>query len=129
ISPVQVKKSITTLERIKLIKRLENGYYKPEHNFVTTGAAWRSVVIDSFQKTMMENGVTALDRIEKERRDFSTMTMCFSKAGFMKVRQILKRAREEIAAVEETDKDRNQVFQLNFQLFPLSKPYSTGGVK
>jgi uncharacterized protein (TIGR02147 family) len=78
---------------------------------------------------MMENGLTALDRIEKEKRDFSTMTMCFSKDGFMKVRQILKRTREEIAAVEESDKERNQVFQLNFQLFPLSKPYMIGDVE
>jgi uncharacterized protein (TIGR02147 family) len=123
ISSVQAKKAIATLQRIKLIKKLENGYYKQEQNFVTTGAAWRSVVIDSFQKAMMENGVTALDRIHKEKRDFSTMTMSFSNDGFMKVRQILKRTREEIAAIEGSDKGRNQVFQINFQLFPLSKPY------
>jgi uncharacterized protein (TIGR02147 family) len=129
ISPVQAKKAITTLQRIKLIKKLENGFYKPEANYVTTGAAWRSVVIDSFQKLMMENGVTALDRIQKEKRDFSTMTISFSNEGFMKVRQILKRAREEIAAVEESDKNCNQVFQLNFQLFPLSKPYVPGGAE
>jgi uncharacterized protein (TIGR02147 family) len=129
ISAVQAKKAITTLQRIKFIKKLENGDYKPEQNFVTTGAAWRSVAIDSFQKAMMENGVTALDRIQKEKRDFSTMTMSFSNDGFMKVRQILKRAREEIAAIEETDKGRNQVFQINFQLFPLSKPYMTEGAK
>ncbi|MBN1600596.1 MAG: TIGR02147 family protein [Chitinispirillaceae bacterium] len=129
ISPAQVKKAITTLQRIKFIKKHDDGYYKPEHDFVSTGAAWRSVAIDLFQKAMMEHGVGAFDRIEKEKRDFSTMTMSFSKEGFLKVRQILKRTREEIAAVEDADKERNQVFQLNFQLFPLSKPYLNGAAK
>jgi uncharacterized protein (TIGR02147 family) len=127
ISSVQVRKAIATLQRIKFVKRTDSGNYRPEQNFVTTGAAWRSVSIDSFQKALMELGVTALDRIEKEKRDFSTMTMCFSKEGYMKIRQILKRTREEIATVEEADKARNQVYQINFQLFPLSKPHLTGG--
>jgi uncharacterized protein (TIGR02147 family) len=129
ISPMQAKKAIVTLQRIKFIKMMDDGYYKPDQHFVTTGAAWRSIAIDSFQKEMMENGVLALDRIAKEKRDFSTMTMCFSKDSFVKVKQILKRTREEIAAVEEADKERNQVYQVNFQLFPVSKPYDAGGGK
>jgi uncharacterized protein (TIGR02147 family) len=129
ISAVQAKKAIVTLQRIKFIKMMDDGYYKPEQHFVTTGTAWRSIAIDSFQKEMMENGVEAFDRIAKEKRDFSTMTMSFSKDGFVKVRQILKRTREEIAAVEEADKEQNQVYQINFQLFPLSKPYDAGDLK
>lgn len=129
ILPSQVKKSISTLEKINFIKKADNGCYKPEQNFVTTGATWRSVAIDSFQKSMMELGVAAFDKIKKEDRDFSTMTVCFSKESFVKVKQILKQAREEIAEVEMADKLRNRVFQLNFQLFPLSKPYNLEDTK
>ncbi|MDO5575865.1 MAG: TIGR02147 family protein [Fibrobacter sp.] len=129
ILPSQAKKSITTLQRINFIKKADNGCYKPEQNFVTTGATWRSVAIDSFQKSMMELGTASFDKIKKEDRDFSTMTVCLSKEGFAKVKQVLKRAREEIAAIEEADKLCNRVFQLNFQLFPLSKPYNTEDTK
>lgn len=129
ITANQVKKAIVVLQKIGFIKKTEDGYYKPDRNFITTGKVWRSVVIDIFQKTMMENGVTALDRFPREKRDFSTMTMIFSKEGYNKVRQILKRTREEIAHIEEEDREGNQVFQINMQLFPVSKEYLARGVE
>lgn len=126
ITANQVKKAIAVLQRIGFIKKTEDGYFKPDQSFITTGKAWRSVAIEIFQKTMMENGVTALDRFAKEKRDFSTMTMRFSSEGYKKVRQILKRTREEIAHIEEEDKAANQVYQINMQLFPVSKEWSRG---
>jgi uncharacterized protein (TIGR02147 family) len=129
ITSSQAKKAIAALQRIGFIKKTDDGYFKPDRNFITTGTAWRSVAIDIFQKSMMENGVSALDRFPKEKRDFSTLTMSFSKEGYNKVRQLLKRTREEIAHIEEGDKARNQVFQINMQLFPVSKEYTAGGVE
>lgn len=129
ISSSQVKKALTLLQRIKLVKKTDDGHYRPEQNFVTTGAAWRSVAIESFQKKMMEMGISAFDGMARENRDISTLTMCFSKEGYLKIRHILKRTRDEIAAVEEADKKRNRVYQINFQVFPLSRQYGAGDVE
>jgi uncharacterized protein (TIGR02147 family) len=127
ITANQAKKAVAVLQRIGFIKKTEDGCFKPDQGFITTGKTWRSVAIEIFQKTMMENGVTALDRFPREKRDFSTMTMRFSDEGYKKVRQILKRTREEIAHIEEEDKAANQVFQINMQLFPVSKEYTAQG--
>ena len=54
------------------------------------------------------------------------MTMRFSNEGYKKVRQILKRTREEIAHIEEEDRAANQVFQINMQVFPVSKEWPRG---
>jgi uncharacterized protein (TIGR02147 family) len=129
ITANQAKKAVAVLQRIGFIKKTEDGCFKPDQGFITTGKTWRSVAIEIFQKTMMENGVTALDRFPREKRDFSTMTMRFSDEGYKKVRQILKRTREEIAHIEEEDKAANQVFQINMQLFPVSKNIRPRGVE
>jgi hypothetical protein len=52
--------------------------------------------------------------------------MCYSGEGFAKVKELLKRTREELTRIEEADKDKDRVYQVNMQLFPLSGP-SEGG--
>jgi hypothetical protein len=49
------------------------------------------------------------------------MTMCYSKEGYKKVRQILKHTREELTRIEEGDQGGNRVYQINLQVFPMSK--------
>jgi aminopeptidase-like protein len=41
---------------------------------------------------------------------------------------VLSRARQEILDIEEEDKKADRIFQLNIQLFPLSKRLAGGGV-
>jgi hypothetical protein len=51
------------------------------------------------------------------------MTMSYSAKGMERARAVLKKTREELSRIEQTDSNRNRVYQINMQLFPLSHPY------
>ena len=47
--------------------------------------------------------------------------MALSPEAFDKVREVVKNARAEIAAIERECRDPQRVYQINFQCFPLTK--------
>jgi uncharacterized protein (TIGR02147 family) len=124
ISGAKVRKSIELLKRLGYVTVTERGEYAPVEPFLTTGDVWKGVAVRAFQVMMAGLGSEALDRFPKEERDISTLTMAFSNEAFGKVREVIKEARERIAQIERDDTNAKRVYQMNFQLFPLSKPSS-----
>jgi uncharacterized protein (TIGR02147 family) len=120
ISESKTRKALELLERLGYIKKSADAVMCTTEPFLTTGDTWESVAIHGFQVAISELAASALDTVPKRERDFSTLTMALSEDAFTKIRQILQRARSEIAAVEKTCTDPERVYQINFQCFPLS---------
>jgi len=95
---------------------------------MTTGETWQGVAIHGFQKTAARMAMNALDSFQKPERDFSTLTISLSPGSFTAARDILKKARHEILALDEKETDPRSVYQLNLQLFPLSRDRDRGEV-
>jgi uncharacterized protein (TIGR02147 family) len=93
---------------------------------MTTGETWRGMAIHGFQRTAARMAVDAIDRFPKQERDFSTLTVCLSHEKMAAIREIIRKARDEILAIEENEKAPERVYQINFQVFPLSSPRSHG---
>lgn len=122
ISETKVRKAIQLLESCGYIKIDEQGRAKPGKTFLTTGDTWNGMAIHAFQAAMSEMAVKALNNTPKEERDFSTLTVPLSENAFEKVREVIRKARQEIAAIEKECESPDRVYQINFQCFPLSKP-------
>ena len=120
ISESKTRKAIELLKRLGYIQESKDGSIRPAQPFLTTGDTWESVAIHAFQSAMSNLGAQALDTIPKEERDFSTLTMALSKEAFEKVRDVVKKARMEISAIERDCAAPDRVYQINFQCFPLS---------
>ena len=121
LSESKARKALEVLQRLGYIKQdPEKGTFSTEP-FLTTGDTWESVAIHAFQVAVSDLAVQALDTIPKEERDFSTLTMALSPEAFEKVREVVKNARADIAAIERACSDPKRVYQINFQCFPLTK--------
>ncbi|MBN1759839.1 MAG: TIGR02147 family protein [Chitinispirillaceae bacterium] len=121
ISGPKARKAIEVLTRIGYIRQTEDESSCTTEPFLTTGDTWESVAIHSFQVAMSHLATKALDTVPKEERDFSTLTMALSNEAFRKVREVVKNARDEIAAIERECRNPERVFQINLQCFPLTQ--------
>jgi uncharacterized protein (TIGR02147 family) len=121
ISPKQAKRAIYLLDRIGLIKKDRNGCHRPTHQFVSAGENWHSVAIANFQKSTIGLALEALERFGQNDRDISTTTVNLSPQGLSIVKEKIQVLRKEILEVENRDLGCDRVFQVNFQVFPMTK--------
>ena len=120
ISEAKTVKALEILEKSGLIERTDKGY-RTAAPFISTGDHWESTTIQVFQRMMGTLGTEALLRFPKSERDISTLSVSLSKESFRKVADIIREAREKIIEIERLDSKPQQVYQVNFQLFPLSR--------
>jgi uncharacterized protein (TIGR02147 family) len=122
ISVQEAKRAISLLAGLGFIDKVGNSYVVRDNN-ISTGEMWQGMAVQRFHQDMLDKAIEAIDGIPRQQRDYSTMTMCYSLDGYKKVRELLKHTREELSRIEECDHGRNRVYQINMQLFPLSKSY------
>ena len=70
----------------------------------------------------MQLAKEAQARFPAAQREISCLTMTMSRKCFEVIKQKIVDFKEEILADVLEDKDSDQVYQLNFQLFPLAEP-------
>ncbi len=121
IKASEAKKAIDLLEKLQLIRKNEDGFYEVTSRFMTTGESWHSIAIRQYQEEMLVLAKDALEKIPRDERDFSTMTVSLSKDGFDKVREGLKQFRHQVFEIVEKENHVECAYQLNFQVFPVSK--------
>jgi uncharacterized protein (TIGR02147 family) len=122
----EVKKDITMLKNRGIIADDGNGRLYATDKLLSTGETWENVVIQKYQSDMIRLADNALQRYPKGERDISTMTVGFCPDDIIKVKEILKRTRQEIMALAEDAKNREYVYQINIQVFPLSNSLLKG---
>jgi uncharacterized protein (TIGR02147 family) len=124
ITASEAKKSVALLERLELIFKDAEGIYRVRDKTITTGVYEKTLAIANFQRETMKLAQESLDRVQKTERDISTMTIGISKNALEKIQVLLQETRRKIAEIASADVDSDRVFQLNMQLFPLSKKIS-----
>ena len=71
---------------------------------------------------MMSIAAESLDRFGASEREVSAVTVGLSEETFGKVQKMVEEFRSQIMLLAEEDKSKERVYQINFQVFPLSKP-------
>jgi uncharacterized protein (TIGR02147 family) len=121
ILPREARNAIALLEKMKLIARDSRGFYKPTDALVTVGEDWQSIAIANFQKSTIQLAESAIDRFKPDERDISTLTVNMSQKKLNIVKEKIRLLRKEIMEIENMDRDNDTVFQINFQIFPMSR--------
>jgi uncharacterized protein (TIGR02147 family) len=121
ITATQAKQAIDTLVALGLVRQNEDGHFERVEALVSTGEAWQSLAITSFQQNMIEMARSSIDRISRKHRDVSTLTVSVSESSVQHIQDILRNSRRQILEVAKSDQFADRVMQLNFQCFPLSK--------
>lgn len=121
VSESKIKKSIDLLLQLGYIEQTDNKTFKVKNSFLSTGERWDGDAIHALQIIMSQLAVEALNRFPKKERDFSTYTSALSPKAYNEVKQLLANTRKEIEKIEKADSKADKVYQINLQLFPLSK--------
>ncbi len=123
ITPAQARKSIETLTDLGFASFDENGQLRQAQPQITTGHEVVGSALVSFHKKMIELAKEAIDAFPKQEREISSSTLFISKSDFERLKKLIQDFR--LSLLKETQETRagsnHTVYQVNFQLFPISK--------
>lgn len=120
ISASEAKTAVSLLERLGFVVKNDSGGYTIKDASVSTGDTWMSMAISEYQKKLIAMGMDSIDALSMDDRDISTVSLSLSKATFKSVHERLKVVRKELLEIARLELNPEIVYQINFQVFPLS---------
>lgn len=125
VRPEQARKSLQLLEALKLIRwDKEKCRHVPTQTRVTTGDEIASVAIIRYHHKAIEIGKESITQVAEDLRDISSITMALPSDLIPKLKEEISLFRKKLLALAEGSPYPDTVYQMNVQLFPLSKPTS-----
>jgi uncharacterized protein (TIGR02147 family) len=122
ITRTEAQRAIETLVALGLLVRDADGRLRQVDSLVSTGPEVQGLHIANYHRAMMERAAASIDLVAPEERDISSLTLCVAEDGLRRFKERVKRFRRELLELSALDDDPVQVIQINFQLFPLTKP-------
>ena len=121
VPAAQIKQSVALLEKLGMISKDADGYYRQTSALLTADSLGKSLHFENFQAETMRLAVESLSRHAPEARDMSTLTATLSAESLTQAKAAVKALRQCILALAEKDQRVDRVMQLNIQLFPLTR--------
>lgn len=126
IRPDQARKAIQILEKLNLIRKDVQGFYRRCDPVLTTGYPPEDKRINllniiNFQKTMLAMAEQAYDRCRIKQIDMSTLTLSISEETYRLMKEEIANFRKKLLGMAEKDTAPDRIYQLNYQFFPISK--------
>lgn len=132
-SPLEIKKqflpdvkideityAIDLLTQLGMIEETEEGY-KTTVKLLNTDGDIGSMAIRDFHRQMVGLAEDALDSVPVHKREFSSVTLSLSEAGYQRMRERIREFREEALHIACDDRGVDRVMQFNMHLFPLTR--------
>lgn len=119
LSELDVRQALRDLEQLGLIERDGQGCLRQTHRNVSSGDDVTNSLIAQYHREMIDKGRESIDEIHRLEREISGTCITVSGETVAKIKNLIRDFRKEILALAEESQDPDQVYQLNFQLFPL----------
>jgi uncharacterized protein (TIGR02147 family) len=120
VSPGKVKKSIQLLERLGFIKKDESGAYSLVDKSITTPQEVVNLAVVDYHTQAGELALKALANLPRSKRNISACTLGISERTYERMCKEIEEFRLRMQRIAEEDCGADRVYQLNFQLFPVS---------
>ncbi len=127
VRPEQVRKSLQLLESLHLIiynHKLER--YETTESHITTGDEVASVAVVRYHQALIDMGKESITRVTEKERDISAITVAVSMDVARKMKEEISVFRKKMLALAEESEQGEAVYQMNIQLFPLTKVSNNG---
>jgi uncharacterized protein (TIGR02147 family) len=121
VSPAKVKKAIGVLESLGIIRRNGDGTWTQTNRAVSTPSEVLSLAVTTYHKSVIALAREAVDRFGSEERDIRSVTVGVSNGGYAEVKRRMEAFWKELLAFAETQEKAERVYQVNLQLFPMSR--------
>lgn len=119
VKKADVEHSLALLQNLKLITKADNGWIVNRQT-VATGSQLVTASAFCYHQQMIELGQQSLQTFAREQRYISGSTVSLSWENFKAIQAKIAELRSEILALSEIEQNKDEVFQFNFQLFPLT---------
>ncbi len=120
ITPKDAKKSVDLLLKLGFVNIDESGTYKLTERHITTGNEVGSLAVQNLHKDMSNLAVEALSKLDKSKRNLTGLTVGISERCYARICESINEFRSQIIKMVDEDKEADRVYQVNFQVFPLS---------
>jgi uncharacterized protein (TIGR02147 family) len=119
ITEAMVKHSVDLLLKLGLLRKVETNYVQ-NSALISTGPQVSSLAIANYHRIMAQKAADAIDLVPKEERDMTACTINLSSEGFEKTRKVISECRRKIMEIAEVETTIHRIYQVNFQLFPVT---------
>jgi uncharacterized protein (TIGR02147 family) len=124
ISPGEARRALDTLLELGLLVRKPDGSVQQQDVLISTGPETRGLHIATYHRSMMARAMESIDIIPPKDRDISSLTLCLGRDGVHAFKERVQRFRKELLELSALEPDPEQVVQINFQFFPLTRKRS-----
>jgi len=127
VRPASVTRALGLLSSLGLLVRDASGRLRPAERTLSTGAEVRTLAVRNFHRRMLELAIDSLDRVPREERNITSVTVTLDARRYQRVIALLDQLRQEVLAVEHpTEADDTpdgpvQVYQLTLSLVPMTQ--------
>ena len=121
IRPQDARKAVQLLLEAGLVEVDGDGIYQLTEKLISSGESISAMLADNFHLAMGEMALRAIQEMERKERSFSSLTLSLSDAGMQSVDAALGRFRRTVMEIAKRDGKVDGVYQMNFQIFPLSR--------
>lgn len=120
LAEATIEEALATLLRLNIIKKKDNRLV-PVEGLVTTGDEVTFSGVAGYHRQMMSLASDSIDLFDRSFRDISGVTISLSDEGFNELKVMVQKFRKNVLELSERDKVKENVYQLNVQLFPLTE--------
>ncbi|MET0389998.1 MAG: TIGR02147 family protein [Polyangiales bacterium] len=126
VSPIDAARALDTLLELGLLVRKPGIGVQQTDTLLSTGPETRGLHIANYHRMMMQRATESIDLIAASQRDISSLTLCLGPEGLAAIKERIQRFRKELLELSALETQPEQVVQINFQLFPLTKRSDEG---
>lgn len=119
-SAQEVRESLDFLTRTGLLKKEKDGRFAQSETSVSGTPDATRLALRGMHRQMAQLAAPALE-LPTSERNFSGVTMGVSKDTYDRIVGLIDEFRSKVIAIAAEDKNIEQVYRLNLQLFPLTK--------
>jgi uncharacterized protein (TIGR02147 family) len=116
----EVTSAVERLKRLNLIQEKDGRLLRSEQLITAYTPDQTTEAKKNHQRQVVKMGLDAIDLFPIEERDMSNMTMAINSKKLPEAKKLIKKFRRDLCTFL-SDGEKNQVYQLGIQLYPLSK--------
>jgi uncharacterized protein (TIGR02147 family) len=120
--------SLRLLKKLGFIRKTKDGW-KPVEKTMQSDPEVSHVYAARFHREMIRLGMESISRFKHDLREISGTTLRLSRHDIPRVKTFIQNFRRQLLDFAASSESADQVYQLNFQFFPLVKPERPSRVK
>lgn len=121
ITADEVRKSLDFMVSVGILQKKSKNVYVQMDKSLIGNSEVMPVAIRSMHRQMAGFAQKAIDEFDVKDRDISGMTVTVDRGSYEQIVREIEMCRRRILAISNGSTCADQVYRLNFQLFPLSK--------